>query len=340
MAAKKRLPLLLMDPHPRTAEMVYDDKTEAELKEMCEVKAYLDGPAPDADVDGILADVEFIVGQTAMDATRLSKAKRLRAIVNVRANWEPNIDYQEAQRLGVHVLSVAPAMGPAVAEWALAAMLDLGRGITAADRAFRNGTERYGLEGCRDSRTMRGARFGIVGFGNLGRELLKLIAPFGCAVSVHDPWLSDGYIEAFGASAVSMEELFKASDCIAIMAGATTENQGCIGRELLETISPGASVVLASRAAVVDFDALVGLAGEGRFRLAVDVYPEEPVAADSPWRGNEAVLWSSHRAGGDPSSYALMREMMVDDIRQMVAGNRPMRLQQADPQKAAMMNSM
>ena len=340
MAERNGLPLLLLDPHPRTAEMVYDDKTEKMLTKMCEVKAYLDGQAPDDEVDEILVDVAFIVGQTKMDATRLRKAKRLVAIINVLANWRPNIDYMEAQRLGVHVLSAAPAMAPAVAEWTLAAMLDLMRGVTAADRAFRNGAERYGIEGCRDSKTLRGARFGIVGFGNLGRELLKLIAPFDCDILVHDPWLSDGYINSFGARAASMEELFSTSDCIAIMAGATTENEGCISESMLEKIPDDASVVLSSRAVVVDFDALVELASQGCFRLAVDVFPEEPVAADSPWRVNEAVLWSSHRAGADSSSYALIREMVVDDIRQMISGNMPMRLQQADPMKAAMMNSI
>ncbi len=334
------LPLLLLDPHPRTAEMVYDDDTARQLAEVCEVRAYLDGPAPDAEVDGMIGDVAVIVGQTDMGADRLRRAGKLRAIVNVLANWRPNVDYREAHARGVHVLSAAPAMAPAVAEWTLAAMLDLMRGLTQADRGFRRGEEGYGLEGCRGSRTLRGATVGIVGFGNLGRELLRLLEPFSCEVLAHDPWLSDGFIGSFGARSATMEEVLSGPDCIAIMAGATTENRGCIGRELLGTVRRDACVVLSGRAAVVDFEALVELASEGRFRLAVDVYPEEPVAAGSPWRGNEAVLWSSHRAGADPSSYALMREMVVDDVRQVVAGHEPMRLQRADPARAAIMNSV
>ena len=340
MSDGMRLPLLLMDPHPRTAEMVYDERTADRLSRMCDVKAYLDGQAPDDEVDDMLGETVVVVGQTRMDADRLRRAGKLRAIVNVLCNWLPNIDYRQAHRQGVHVLSAAPAMAPAVAEWTLTAMLDLRRGITVADRAFRDGTENYGLKGCRDSRTLRGARFGIVGFGNLGRELQRLLVPFGCDVSVHDPWLSAEYLESCGVSAMGLEELVAGCDCIAIMAGSTTENQGYIDAATLGSIADGASVVLSGRAAVVDFDALVSLATNGRIRLAVDVYPEEPVPANSPWREEEAVLWSAHRAGADPSSYALIRDMMVDDIAQVLAGHAPMRLQRADPERAAMMNSL
>ena len=329
-----------MDPHPRTAEMVYDVDTATRLKSMFRVAEHIGEPAPDDEVDRLLPEVSVIIGQTRMDAVRLERAPKLRAIVNVLGNWRPNIDYVRASELGVHVLSAAPAMAPAVAEWTLAALLDLRRGVTACDRKFRAGEERYGIEGCRASRTLRGSWLGMVGFGNLGRELLKLVEPFGCEVLVHDPWLPPDFLKEMGVVPTGLEELLSTCDSIVILAGATTENQGFLDRELLGMVTPDTSVVLASRAAVVDFDALVEYAGKGRFRLAVDVFPSEPVGKDSLWRDMGQILWSSHVAGADPSSYALMREMVVEDVAQVISGNRPMRLQAADPQRAAMMNSI
>ncbi len=90
---------------------------------------------------------------------------------------------------------------------------------------------------------------------------------------------------------------------------------------------------------MVDFDALVEMAGQGRFRAAIDVYPEEPVPADAPCRTTPDVLYSAHLAGGIEPSYARIRDMMMDDIRQILAGLPPLRMQKAEPRQAAMARS-
>ena len=93
------------------------------------------------------------------------------------------------------MLNASPAFALPVAEMALGMAIDLARGISAADRAMRAGTEVYGLEGNAESFLLAGAPVGIVGFGDLGRELRRLLAPFSCTVKVHDPWLPDLLIE-------------------------------------------------------------------------------------------------------------------------------------------------
>ena len=135
-----------------------------------------------------------IVGQTAMPAERLARAPNLRAIVNVEGNFLPNVDYAACLDRGVHVLNASPAFALPVAEMALGMAIDLARGIGAADRAMRAGTETYGLESNADAFLLAGSPVGIVGFGDLGRELRRLIAPFGCPVKVYDPWLPDDLV--------------------------------------------------------------------------------------------------------------------------------------------------
>ena len=81
------------------------------------------------------------------------------------------------------------------------------------------------------------------------------------------------------------------------------------------------------------------MAGEGAFRAAVDVFPEEPVPAGHVWRDTPNVLFSAHLAGGLRASYARIREMMLDDIGQILKGLPPLRMQKADPQFAAKMRS-
>jgi phosphoglycerate dehydrogenase-like enzyme len=329
-------PLVLVDPSPRAPWMILSEEHRARLEARVRLVLHEGGPMPDAMVDEHLPEAELILGQIPLPAERLARAPRLRAVINVEGNWKPNLDYAECQRRGIWALSIAPAMGPAVAEMCLALALDLARGITAADRAFRRGEEAYGIFGNLDAFLLREQPIGMIGFGNLGRALRPLLAPFGGRVRVYDPWLSPGLLREHGCEPCSLDELLRESKVIFVLAGATAENEGFLGREELERIREGSAVVLASRAPVVDFDAFVELARAGHFRAAIDVFPHEPVPSEDPVRRFEGILLSPHRAGGMRESYARISEMLIEDIELILAGMPPVRLQRADPRTASL----
>ena len=178
--------------------------------------------------------------------------------------------------------------------------IDLARGITAADRAMRAGTEAYELEANRGCFLLAGSDVGVVGLGDLGRELVRLLAPFRCRVRAHDPWLPDLAVRAAGAEPAGLDDLLRASRVVFVFAAPTTDNEAMLGRRELELLVGGTAcpcVLVMSRAAVVDLDALVELAAAGRLRAAVDVWPREPVPADHPalLGRRPAALAPSHR---------------------------------------------
>ena len=332
-------PLLFLDPFPRTEEMVFTEKTAAELRSMGRVVCHFGSRAPDALVEKILPEVQVIIGQTAMPRRRLEAAPRLRAIINVKANWEPNIDYVEAQARGIHVLSAAPAMGPAVAEAALGHAINLGRGTLHADRAFREGAEAYGINGNLSAYSLFGAEVGLIGYGNLAKALVPLLRPFGCRIRAADPWLGDYFLEREGVEPADLDTVLGNSRYLFILAGVTTENEGFLNQAKLESIQQDAAVILISRAEIVDFFGLLELGQSGHIRLAVDVFPEEPVAPDAVFRSYKRIQFTPHLAGGIWDTYARIRAMMVDDIRQILAGHPPLNLQRAVPSQAAIMRS-
>ena len=332
-------PLIFMDPFPRNEAMVYTPDCAAELDRMGEVVAHWGSRAPDELVEEHLERMTILIGQTAMDKRRLDRAPYLRAILNVKANWEPNIDYEECQSRGIHVLSAAPAMAPAVAEYCLAQAIVSLRGLGDADARVRNGQEAYGIAGNQNAKSLYGADVAFIGYGNLGRALAPLLRPFGVSLSVHDPWLSDGYLRTEGMQPVDLDQAVSQSDVLFLLAGVTTENEGFLARDRLSKIREDATVVLASRAEIVDFDAFLALASSGAFRAVVDVYPEEPVPQGSAWRQAENTQFSAHLAGGLGASYARIREAMLDDIGQILKGHPPLRMQRANPKQAAAMRS-
>ncbi|MGZ6696698.1 MAG: NAD(P)-dependent oxidoreductase [Solirubrobacteraceae bacterium] len=314
---------ILVDPLPRTLDMICLPPVRARLEALGPLVGCEDGPMPDAVIDRHLPDAVAVVGQTALDAGRIAAAPHLRAIVNVEGNLLPNVDYEACFARGIHVLVASPAFAPAVAEAALGMAIDLCRGITAADRAMRAGAEVYGLESNRDAFLLQGADVGIVGAGALGRRLLALLAPFGCRVRAFDPWLPALRIREAGAEPVGLDELLRASRVVFVFAAATSDNAAMLGPRELDLLPRGACVVLASRAAVTDVDALVQRAAAGRLRAAIDVWPEEPLAASHPARTTDGLLLSAHRAGGMPEAFRAIGELAVSDLELVLRGLPP-----------------
>lgn len=333
-------PLILFDPYPRTREMLFAPGEWARLETAADIVASPEERLPADLVDRHIGEAAIVIGQTDLSAARLARAQKLKAVVNVEGNFLQNVDYATCFARSIHVLAVAPAFALPVAEMALALALDLARGVTAADRAFRAGAERYGLAGNRDAHVLTGSAIGLVGFGNLGRALLPLLQPFRPTIRVYDPWLPEGYLREQGLVPASLDEVLSSSRTVFVLAGVTEENRAMLGAREFGLMPDGASLVLMSRAGIVDWPAFTRAAASGRLRAATDVFPAEPVAADDPVRRNMNLLLSAHRAGGLHETFRRIGEMVVDDVLLVLAGLPPVRLQPARPETVGRLRSV
>ena len=333
-------PLILIDPLPRTLASICDGETRARLERLGRHVISEDKAMPDEMVDRHLPEAVLLLGQTAMPRERLERAPRLRAIFNVETNFLPNVDYAECHRRGIWMLSPTASFAEAVAESAVGMAIDLARGITAADRAFRAGTEKFGLDGNERSFMFTRAPVGIVGFGDLGRRLRILIAPFRNPVKVYDPWLPDELIRSHDCAPAGLDELLATSRIVFMFASVTTENQGFVGKREFELMQPGSAFLLMSRAAVVDFPEFLRQVRSGRIVAATDVFPKEPVEADDRVRDVEGLLLSAHRAGGMVDALHQIGRMVVADAELILRGLPPQLCRRADPAVASRLRSM
>ncbi len=331
--------VILVDPLPRTLDLIMTPDVRARLEAMGEVVVSEDKPMPDAQVEELLPHTILIFGQTAMPRARLDRAPNLKAIVNVESNFLPNIDYQAAQDRGIWVIAPASAFAAPVAEAAVGMAIDLARGITVADRQFRGGTERYGLEGNEGTFRFAGATVGIVGFGDLGRQFRDLIRPFRNEVRVFDPWLPAEIIERADCRQASLDELFSESRVVAVFASVTSDNEGFIGAREFALMKPGSAFLLLSRAAVVNFPEMLDAVRSGHIRAATDVFPHEPVAANDPVRDIPGLLLSAHRTGGTRDAFYALGSMAVADAELILRGLPPQLCRRADPATAAKLRS-
>jgi phosphoglycerate dehydrogenase-like enzyme len=333
-------PRAIVDPHPRTLDLLFSRDDLKRLRSLLTLTVWEGSRMPLDMLESHLPDASVIIGQPDLPRERLQRAKTLKAIINVEGNFQPNVDYEYCFERGIHVLGTGVAFGQAVAEMALGLAIALARGIPEGDRLFREGKEVYGRLSNQHSFLLSGAEVGFIGFGNLGRALIKLLSPFQCCIRVHDPWLPGRWLAEFGMVPSSLEDLLGSSQIVFVLAGATAENRAMLDGQKLDLMRQGACLVLVSRASLVDFDALAAKLATGDIRAAVDVFPEEPFPKDHPLRKRENVILSAHRSGSLSSAYRLMGEMVVDDLAQVLKLLPPLRLQRAERETVARLRSM
>ena len=323
-------PLILFDPYPRSIAQIFDAETKRRLESLGNVIWHDGSPASDAHIDSHLAEVVALVGQSALPKARLDAAPKLKAVFNVESNFMPNIDYLECHRRGIYVLGTGSVFSKPVAEMALGLAISCARRIHEADAAIRAGTETlYGTGDNHDSILLGGRPMSIVGCGNVGRALLPLLRPFASEILVHDPWIHPSVLRELGVTPASLDECFQRSTVVFLTAATTTENSGQIGKKHFESMTQGGIVVLVSRAGLVNFDKLLDAAQSGQIRVAIDVWPQEPIPADHRARRTPNTLLQAHRAGNIPEIWPWMGQMVVDDLEMVLRGLPPQRCQRA-----------
>ena len=332
-------PRVIIDPQPRTVDLIFDARAQRRLSELADLRIFDTGPMPAEMLEEALPEAQIIIGQTDLPRERLERGGKLRAIFNVEGNFLPNIDYDYCFSRGIRVLVASPAFAVAVAEMALALALDLARGVSKNDRAFHERNEKYGFESNRDCSLFTGSRVGIIGFGDLARAFRPMLRPFRCPVKVFDPWLPERELLHNDCTPASLDDLLSTSDAVFVFASVTSENQGFLGARELSLIRPGGLFVLMSRAGVVDFEALTAAAKSGHLKVATDVFPEEPFSKQHPIRDLPNVILSAHRSGGIQEAFTEIGNMVLSDMELLLRGLPPLSCRVAQPETVSRFRS-
>ncbi len=263
------------------------------------------------------ADAVIVEGLT-LDRAAVAKMKPT-CIVHKFGAITSNIDRRACEERRINVFAVARQGNVAVAEQAFALMMaaakDIGRynGVVTADDLARAGhpvrsyDRRYtgGSNYARipHLRTLKGATLGIVGFGEVGRELARRAAAFGMIIAYYQRTrLSDEDELALGARYASLDQVMAQSDYIIVQLPLNESTQGIIGRKELAAAKPGAILINTARAHLVDQQALIEALDSGRLAaLAMDVGYAEPWSPDDPLLKYKdgRVIAMPHTAVGD-----------------------------------------
>jgi D-3-phosphoglycerate dehydrogenase len=188
------------------------------------------------------------------------------------------IDFGAMQKHGIRFGYTFGVNKLAVAELTLSFMISGLRMIGQQNLSVRNG-ERPGIG---IGRLLTGRTVGIHGCGNIGKEVVRLLKPFGCTLLACDIKDYPDFYAEHGITPVSMDEMLERSEVVSLHLPRTKTTRGLYSRDVLQRLQPGAVLVNTCRGQIVDEEALLELLDAGHLRAACfDVFAIEPAQCDT-----------------------------------------------------------
>jgi len=260
-----------------------------------------------------------LVRESPVDRAALDAMPDCRAIVRYGVGVD-NIDRIAAAARGIYVANVPDYGVEEVSDQALALLLAVRRRIVTRDRAVRAGE--WNVARREPMHRLAGGVLGLVGYGRIARSFHRKATALGFVETViFDPFLTD---LPPATRPVPLDELCRTADVVSLHAPLTPETRHMIDADRLALMKPTAVLVNSSRGGLVDEAALVAaLQAERIFGAGLDVYEQEPPAADNPLFALPNVVLSDHTGWYSEESVDYLRRTAAGEIARVFAGERP-----------------
>jgi D-3-phosphoglycerate dehydrogenase / 2-oxoglutarate reductase len=271
----------------------------------------------------LTGDAEILVTHLAPLSAGIIECLPKLKFVAVSRGGPVNIDMKAARDRGITVVNTPGRNASAVAEFTIGAILAETRNITRGHDALRRGEYRGDLYRADVAgRELHEMTVGLIGYGEVGRRVVKFLKAFGCRILVSDPYvqltaedLRDGVIQT------SFETVLAEADVISLHARVTPETSKMINEDTLRKMKPDATLVNTARGPLVDYDALYTVLASGHLRGAMlETFGIEPVPPDWPLLQLPNVTLTPHIAGASVHTVRYAAGLAAEEVRRYLAG--------------------
>jgi D-3-phosphoglycerate dehydrogenase len=254
-------------------------------------------------------------------AATVANADRLAIVARFGVGYD-NIDVAACTDAGV-LLSITPdGVRRPVAASVMALVLALAHKLLIKDRLIRAGRWAAKLDHMGVGLSRR--TLGVVGLGNIGREVFALAQPFGMRHVAADPFASAADVAAAGAELMPLDDLLRVSDFACICCALTPETHHLIDSRRLALLRPTSYLINVARGPIVDQRALTEALRTGRLQGAgLDVFEREPIGPDDPLLSLDNVILSPHAICWTDECFAGNGRSACASILEVAAGRVP-----------------
>jgi len=292
-----------------------DDLDLSPLSEVGETEVYKNTAPDEVSVRIAESDV-VVINKIKLNESNLSSARNLKLIC-IAATGYDNIDVAYCKKAGIAVCNVVGYSTHSVSQITVATVLSLACHLPEHSETVKSG--RYTASGVANSLTpvyheLAGKTWGIIGYGNIGRQVGKVAEAFGCRV-----------IASRRSGGASVEEVCRESDIITIHTPLNDSTRGLISREMIALMKKDVIVVNAARGLVTDERAIADAVKEGRIgAFGSDVFSVEPFGEDHPFyeiKDYPNVCLTPHMAWGAYEARVRCLSEIVENIKSFQKGD-------------------
>jgi D-3-phosphoglycerate dehydrogenase len=231
------------------------------------------------------------------------------------------IDLDAATAAGIIVTNNPTYCIEEVAEHTMALLLAAARKVVFYDGLVRGG--RWEVPPGKPLFRLAGATLGLVGFGNIARQVAIRAAAFGMNVLYTDPFVKEGQVDAPG-KAVELDQVLSRSDFVSVHPPLTPQTRKMIGEDALTKMKQTAWLINCSRGPIVDTDALVRALDAGRIAgAALDTTDPEPLPNPHPLRTRDNVIINPHVAWYSETAMQGLQAGAPGEVRRVLMGEWP-----------------
>ncbi len=287
------------------------------------LKEYMGTPD---EVVALTGDAELLVTHLApLSAGIMERLPALR-FVAVSRGGPVNIDMNAARDRGILVVNTPGRNASAVAEFAIGAIIAETRNITRGHDALRQGHWRGDLyRADRTGRELSEMTIGVIGYGQIGTRVVRLLKAFGCRILVADPYVQLSAADRNdGVEHVNLDRLLAEADVVTLHPRVTTETTRMIDAAALARMKTGATLINTARGPLVDYDALYEALASGHLGGAMlETFSVEPVPSDWPLLALPNVTLTPHIAGSSLKTVTYAASLAAEEVRRYLAGEPP-----------------
>lgn len=303
---------------------ILDDAAETQLASFADVIEASDGKPTADDLSSLLDGVQAVItgwGTPSLTSDILDKASDLGLVAHTAGSIHKLVPASAIEN-GLRATHAAAIIADAVAELVLGQTLRYLRNLDQMDDGMKSGADWLGIRQDYPGRLLGDQVVGIVGTGHVGRTVIARFRAFGSTVLASDPYLSEEQAADLGVTKVELDDIFGKSNIVSLHAPALPDTIGIVDRRRLGLLRDGALFINMSRGALVKEDELYEELLRDRIFAVLDVFAEEPLAADSPLRQLSNVYLSPHAAGQTADTYLRQGRAMVAEVERFLAGEK------------------
>ena len=256
-----------------------------------------------------LADADkVVIGLEKLDSKILSKLPKLKVVSKYGVGID-TIDLMALKKFGVKLGWTSGVNKRSVSELVISSSIALLHKTALGNFEIRNG-KWYQIVG----RQLTNVSFGIIGCGNIGKDLVKLLQPFECSISIHDIKYSDEFNSKYNIKTVSLHELLKTSDVISLHLPLDSSTQNILGVKEFRQIKKDAILINFARGGLIDERCLKSSMEQNKLGgLALDVFEIEPLVKDDySIFGN--VILTPHMGGSTEEAILAMGRAAINGL--------------------------